>query len=436
MLGNLTINLNRIPITGSLSNKAAALLCYLVANKDKAFSRDKLASIFWDSSAAETSRYNLRYTLWSLRKILDADKGQFPIILTHKDSCRINPDISIFTDVSEMERLLNDNPESDGAGLEEKLDMIKSIYKGEFLEGFYINKCPEFNDWVFFERERLQRKYYEVLSRLTRLYKANGSYYKSIEVLNEMLRINPLQEELYEDLIKDYIELGDRSSALNQYKRCSNILRDELNISPNEGIRKLYQVIKSSGSSINEHSYRASAGKPVSGLRAIFLEEKSCAEALPDNSPTDTEVTISVICHPAVRITFGTLSDIIRMIIENLSQDLLKKLPQHYWKDLYRIESSACEVYSSAISTDSLTLPSEKIKVFTALERLLNIVSSEMQFGVNIKAYQWMDDISMEFLKYYISRNRTAIITFRLEGPANETLFSELSEFITAERSL
>jgi DNA-binding SARP family transcriptional activator len=66
MLGNPAIILNNKPILGSMSNKAIALLCYLVLNKDKMYSRDKLASIFWDSANIETIRYNLRYTLWSL----------------------------------------------------------------------------------------------------------------------------------------------------------------------------------------------------------------------------------------------------------------------------------------------------------------------------------------------------------------------------------
>lgn len=433
MLGNPTITLNTRPILGSMSNKAAALLCYLVLNKDKAYNRDKLASIFWDSATIETSRYNLRYTLWSLRKILDADKGQVPVIVTYKDCCRINPDVSIYADVFEMEKLLQDNLESKGPDFIENLDKVKNIYKGEFLEGFYINKCPEFNDWVFFERERLQRKYFEVLSHLTKLYKSAGNYYKSIEILNEMLKINPLQEELYEELIKNYLELGDRSSALSQYKRCSNILRDELNISPNENIRKLYQDIKSTNKSFPESVCQSSTTIPAAKLQVIFVDEKKTVKNLTDHSLSELENTIGVVCYPTCKVPYGTLSEIVRIIIDKFNHDLLRKLPHHYWKDLFRIESSACEVYSSEIYTDSLTPASEKIKIFSALERLFNVISAQIHFEINIKPLQLIDDISLEFLKYYIPRNKYSNMTFTLDGRENEPLYSDFIKFIDAK---
>lgn len=433
MLGNPTITLNSKPISGSISNKAAALLCYLVLNKDKAYSRDKLATIFWDSATIETSRYNLRYTLWSLRKILDADKEQIPLIVTYKDCCRINPDASIYVDVFEMEKLLHENLESKGPDFIETLEKVKTIYKGEFLEGFYINKCPEFNDWVFFERERLQRKYFEVLSNLTKLYKSAGDYHKSIEILNEMLKINPLQEELYEELIKNYLGLGDRISALNQYKRCSNILRDELNISPNENIRKLYNDIKN----INKASPEAICQSPTNAhtarIRVIFSAEEKSSKKHKDQISFEAENSICIVCHPAFRISYGILSDLIRIIIDKFNHDLLRKLPQHYWKDIYRIESGACEIHSAEIFTDNLTPSSEKVKIFTALERLLNIVSSQLHFKISIESLQYMDDISLEFLKYYIFRNKYSNITFILKGNQDEPVYSDFIKHIDAE---
>lgn len=427
MLGNPSIILNNKPISGSMSNKAAALLCYLVLNRDKMYSRDKLASIFWDSASIETARYNLRYTLWSLRKILDADKQQAPFIITYKDCCRINPDASIYTDISEMEKLLEENLESTGSDLIESLNKVKSIYKGEFLEGFYINKCPDFNDWVFFERERLQRKYFAVLHQLTKLYKSTGSYLKSIEILNEMLKINPLQEELYEELIINYIELGDRGSALNQYKRCSNILRDELNISPNESIRKLYNDIKNANSHQQEPVYPASGLIPSSKLQVVFINENKIVNR------QEMGNTISIICHPLVKVPYSALSDCARMIIDNFNHDLLRKLPPYYWKDISRIENSANEVFPSEINNDSLTHASEKIRIYIAFESLFNLISANMHFSISIKALHYIDKPSMEFLIYYISRNRYSNMTVVLEGREREPLYSDFIKYIETE---
>jgi DNA-binding SARP family transcriptional activator len=433
MLGNPAIILNNKPILGSMSNKAIALLCYLVLNKDKMYSRDKLASIFWDSANIETIRYNLRYTLWSLRKILDADKKQIPFIETYKDCCRINSNAAIYTDVFEMENLLIQNLELEGSECIENLNKIKSIYKGEFLEGFYINKCPEFNDWVFFERERLQRIYFEVLYRLTKLHKSSGNYFKSIEILNEMLKINPLQEELYEELIKNYLELGDRGSALNQYKKCSNILRDELNISPNESIRKLYYDIKNSNISSPETNNKPSSSISSYKLRVIFLDENRPIKKQKDEIATEMNNAIRIICCTHTELSYSTLSDCVRIIIDSFDHDLLRKLPQYYWKDISRIESGVYEIYSGEINMDNLTPESEKIRIFKALERLFNVISANMHFCINIKQLQWIDNISMEFLMYYIFRNRYSNIAFILEGLENEPICSDFLKNIASE---
>lgn len=416
VLGNLTITLNKKTITSSMSNKAAALLCYLVLNKDKIFSRDKLSSIFWDSASTDTARYNLRYTLWSLRKVLDADKNQIPVILTYKDFCRINPEASIYVDVFEMEHHLEESIQLEGPELIGALDRIKGIYKGEFLEGFYINKCPEFNDWVFFERERLQRKHFEVLYRLTKLHKSTGNYLKSIEILNEMLIVNPLQEELYEELIKSYLELGDRASALNQYKRCSNILRDELNISPNENIRKLHDEIKNASKTSREPAEHPKAITSSSGLRVILIDEEKSTEKPENQFLSDNQHLITVLCHPAVQVSYACLSDFVGIIIETIDNSSLGKLPQYYWKDIRRIESTAYRICPDEIPMDSLTSVSEKIRVFKAIESLLNTVSMEIPFCIYIKSIQWIDETSLEFLKFFICRNKSSNITFVLEG--------------------
>jgi len=430
MLGNPTITLNNKPILGSMSNKAIALLCYLVLNKDKMYNRDKLASIFWDSANIDTIRYNLRYTLWSLRKILDADKNQIPIIETYKDCCRINPDAAIYTDVLEMEKLLKENLDLEGSECIENLNKIKSIYKGEFLEGFYINKCPEFNDWVFFERERLQRLYFEVLYRLTKLYKTSGNYFKSIEILNEMLKINPLQEELYEELIKNYLELGDRGSALNQFKRCSNILRDELNISPNESIRKLHYDIINSSIYSKEPVKKPSSNIHTGKLRVVFIDENKPAKKQEDKIAAEINNAIRITCFHKSVLSYSALSDCVRIIIDSFDHDLLRKLPQYYWKDISRIESGVYEIYSSDTNTDNLTLESEKIRIFKALEKLFNVISSNTHFCIYIRQLQWIDDISMEFLTYYISRNKYSNIVFILEGHETETINADLIEFL------
>jgi hypothetical protein len=62
-----------------------------------------------------------------------------------------------------------------------KLEAVRGIYRGEFLESFEVKNCFELNDWIFYERENLQRKYFEVLNILANEYRLQQKYYKCIE---------------------------------------------------------------------------------------------------------------------------------------------------------------------------------------------------------------------------------------------------------------
>lgn len=432
MLGNLKILLNGKPLLGSMSNKAAALLCFLTLNRSKAFSREKLSSIFWDSAAPDTARYNLRYTLWSLRKIFNAEKKQPEVILTDKDSCYINPELEITTDVQNMENLLTGLHGDSSVESIRQLEKIKKIYKGDFLEGFYINKSIEFNDWVFFERERLQRIYFDALSRMSKLYIETGDYRKSIDILNEMLHINPLQEDLYEGLIKNYMALGDRNAALSQYRRCCNILREELNISPNDAIVQLHQQIKS-GTKPAFKSEKAALQDNPDLLRLVIIRD-SLLENLPDIlKQPQVALTVSVSCYPQATVGYYCLSDMIRCILSNCPHSILRLLPDYHWKDLSRIEAGIFELTGEVCSSDNLTVLSERLRIFAALEKLLKIIAEKTAFTIHILSIQWIDRISLEFFRYFLFRNRNIPITIIFSGHGYEEQLSAFKEHLPAE---
>ncbi len=427
MLGNLRILLNGKPVLGKMSSKAAALLCYLAINRNKAFSREKLSSIFWESAASETARYNLRYTLWTLRKLFNAEKKQPEVILTEKDSCFINPELKITVDALDMENLAISLQRDNSIEPVQLLETIKGLYKGDFLEGFYINKSVEFNDWVFYERERLQRIYFEALSCISKLHIEAGDYRGSIQLLNDMLRINPLQEELYEALIRNYLELGDRNAALSQYRRCSDILREELNISPNESIDTLYRQIKFNDQPVSSTSDKKVLQYEPSGLKLIIY-----SDSLPGESelmqPRQDILTVYASCLPVIELQYGCLSDLIRAILRWCPQHILKELPKCFWRDLYRIEAGALDFTGEAFTVDQLTALSEKIRIFAALERLFNTIAERISFTVHIQSVQWIDKLSMEFFRYFLFRNHDVPMTVVFSGMVQEELAADLRQ--------
>ena len=147
-LGTLSIKLNDRPIQEYMSGKAIGLLCFLVLNSEKVFGREKLVELFWGNSDYDAAKYNLRYSLWTLRKIFKNNDAE-DVIVNVKNGCKVNEAYQIITDVQQLNNILS-NVEVDSRHYEMlTLDDIHSIYQGEFFEGFYLKNCPEFNDWLF-----------------------------------------------------------------------------------------------------------------------------------------------------------------------------------------------------------------------------------------------------------------------------------------------
>src|SRR6056297_1647725 len=204
MLGNPKITYNGKDITDKLSYKSAGILYYVSTNNY--CSRKKIAYTFWEGSSEDAAKYNLRYNLWSMNKIFkSSNKNEDPILEWNKNNLFLNENYDLDIDIESYSK----NIKSQDLNLK-SLIKLKSLYKGEFLEGFYLKESFSFNDWIFYEREKYQKKHIKVLKNLLNIYKEQKNYDKAISILEEMLRINSLDEDLYVSLIKIYIEKGDR----------------------------------------------------------------------------------------------------------------------------------------------------------------------------------------------------------------------------------
>lgn len=423
MLGNLKIVLDRKTITDNISYKSAGILSYLALNKERAFSRDKLSSLFWETSSMNAARYNLRYNLWALRKVLGDNKKESKIIDSQKDTCKFNLHNNVYIDVFHMESILKNVSENDIKEYIEGLEKAKNIYKGEFLEGFYIKDCPEFNDWIFFERERWQRTYFDILYKLSKIYKEEEKFLKSIDNLEEMLTINPLQEELYVKLIEIYLEMGDRSTALHQYERCCRILREELNVSPMAETKEVYKKII-------DHSERELKDNKTEDRE--LLEDKWI---IYNRKFTDKNAKIfDMDCYPIKHIQYYWISNLIKEIMDNYSIQVLEGFPEYYWKDIYRIESSVGSIIEGIDLQDNLTIITEKNKIFSATLELLYSITKENSLSIIIKNIQWMDEFSFDFLKLILFKYERFNLQFTITGDEEDYRFKEIKTYFKLKK--
>jgi DNA-binding SARP family transcriptional activator len=113
------------------------------------------------------------------------------------------------------------------------------LYRAHFLP--YIH-----TPWVQARREELQHKYAQALIGLGRYHRALDELDRALGYLLRALREKPDWEDVHQDVILIYLQLGRPQAALAQYQRLERTLDEMFNIKPTQDTQHLHEVIKAS----------------------------------------------------------------------------------------------------------------------------------------------------------------------------------------------
>jgi DNA-binding SARP family transcriptional activator len=224
--------------------KALALLIYLAVRKGK-FSRDELATLLWPESDQSSARANLRRTLYVINKDLGEE-----IVSSDKEIIFLDPEIDVWTDIEEFRRYVEESAlpsesSMDNLSLRTKLlEKAAALYEGDFLAGFTLPDCPEFDEWQFFESENLRGSLASILQQLVSIYEIQGDFTQAIAHARHWLSLDPMHEPAHRLLMALYAKSGQHAAALRQYKECERILDQELGVPPQPETINLYQNIR------------------------------------------------------------------------------------------------------------------------------------------------------------------------------------------------
>ena len=150
LFGKPQVIFNSTDITPELGNKGCALLCILFLRGGEYYAREKLSAYLWPDSSANASKYNLRYTLWKIKKSTDSGEGGASLIKLDRDYCCIDRDYDYLCDLQTIDEI---DPETHSAG---DLKKACDAFGGALLEGYYFNNCEALNELIL-----SQRIYYE-----------------------------------------------------------------------------------------------------------------------------------------------------------------------------------------------------------------------------------------------------------------------------------
>jgi DNA-binding SARP family transcriptional activator len=233
-LGDLQMRTGSGAIVSISAKKSQALVAYLSVKPGQRVSRDKLALLLWSSTGPEQARQSLRQTLSTLRKELAALAHDAKLLIEENDLLGVEETL-VEVDAASFESLV-------GAGTETALAEAIKLYRGDFLDGFYINE-DRFDQWVLGERDRLHRMALRAHTHLIELQSRRGALDDAIVTAQQSLRIDALQEPVHRALMRLYMQSGDLVNALHQYENCAKALKRDLRIEPDSDTKALHREI-------------------------------------------------------------------------------------------------------------------------------------------------------------------------------------------------
>jgi DNA-binding SARP family transcriptional activator/pimeloyl-ACP methyl ester carboxylesterase len=207
--------------------KGIALLIYL-AEAQRAVARDVLATLLWPESPSEKSRAGLRRLLHRVELALGHQ-----VFETDRNSVRWSPAVGLTVDSQLFESACNKG----------EFDDACRYYAGDFLAGFSLGDCLEFDDWAFFRREALRSRLMHTLERLVQDRSAAGEYFVAATHATRLAELDPLSEVYGRHLIRNLLLAGDRSLAERHYAALTQRLRADLGIAPELATEELMNPI-------------------------------------------------------------------------------------------------------------------------------------------------------------------------------------------------
>lgn len=221
--------------------KAKELLQLFITDLRHILPKETIFQKLWPNLDEKGAARDFKVALNALHNALEPSRKAraTPFFVTRDGSAYgMNTNAQIELDTVEFEEWVN-------LGLEEvdKDQAIVCLEKGlQFYKGEYLPE-RQYDDWCINERERLLVLFLRGAEKAAQAYVRKEEYDKAIDWCEKILENDRTWEEAYRLLMFCYYRKNNRPFAMKWYKKCCEVLEDELGVPPLEPTRHMYEMI-------------------------------------------------------------------------------------------------------------------------------------------------------------------------------------------------
>ncbi|MGE0555658.1 MAG: BTAD domain-containing putative transcriptional regulator, partial [Gemmatimonadales bacterium] len=229
-LGGLVLLEDGRPVEGAgVRGRSLALLGLLARSGDAGCSRDKLMAFLWPESEAARARHSLDQALYTLRRVLGPEG-----FVTGPATLALDPRV-VASDLAEFRAAVA------SADVARAID----LYQGDFLDGFHLSNAPELERWVDGERASLRAEFARTVEAAARRASVLADHPGSVALWRRLVALEPIDSRLALGLIDALAAAGDRTGALRAAAAHADLVRRELDLSPDPSIVAAVERLRS-----------------------------------------------------------------------------------------------------------------------------------------------------------------------------------------------
>jgi len=219
------------------------LFKYLLTFRDNPKLPEEILETLWPGHSTDNPKHVLRNQIYRLRRLLSNDNGpEKAVIISAQGSYIINPDLDIFIDTEEFEKLVQEALRVQEEDPEQALDLHRrafALYQGDYLPGL------PYESWTMNSRMYFLNLYFKNIMGLTKILRDKGRYEKAKEVLLSALENDPLEEDFHLQYLEILLLEGKNGQARTYYNKATSYLSKELGIRPSQKMEELNERIRS-----------------------------------------------------------------------------------------------------------------------------------------------------------------------------------------------
>lgn len=217
--------------------KVKELFAFLFMNLNTYINRDILIDTLWPDQDYKKAKIHLHTSLSYLRKSLDSIECSYSLTFSNQ-SYSLSID-HFYCDEFELERLKEIEITSQSIA---EVENILSLYTGEYMEK------NEYS-WAYPKTVSIKKNLSDTLEKMVEYYTQSLELMKRKECLQMLLSLNPYSEKALKQLVLHDIEVGNRIEAIQTYQDFVVLLKEDLNIEPEQTIKELSKFFQQDPSS-------------------------------------------------------------------------------------------------------------------------------------------------------------------------------------------